>query len=166
MAGDADLHQDAGKNRMRRSALLAAAIIGVGLPVFASAQPAPVVTEPYAPKLADIMGTMQLRHLKLWFAGREKNWALANYELGQIKTSFGDAMRYYPNVPIADMTTMARPSAAIDTAIHLKDAVKFAQAFGELTDACNSCHRSQGLPFIVMKVPTSSPFSNQSFPPK
>ena len=151
---------------MRHSAFLAAMAIGLGLPAFANDQPAPVVTEPYAPRLADIMGATQLRHLKLWFAGREKNWPLAIYELGQIRVSFQEAMKFYPNVPIADMTTMARPAAAIDTAIHLKDASKFAQAFGQLTVACNSCHQSQGLPFIVIRVPTSSPFSNQSFPPK
>ncbi len=151
---------------MKRSAFFAAAAIGLGFPAFAADQPILVPVQPYAPRLADIMGATQMRHLKLWYAGTEKNWPLANYELGRIRASFEDAMRFYPDVPVADMTTMTRPAAAIDTAIHVKDPAKFAAAFGELTAACNSCHRSQGIGFIAIKRPTSSPFSNQSFPPK
>jgi hypothetical protein len=155
-----------GNDRMKQYIFFAAAAIGLALPARADEGNAAIPTKDYAPRLADIMGATQLRHLKLSFAGKEQNWTLANYELGQIKISFQDAMRYYPNVPIADMTIMARPAAAIDGAIQSKDASKFAAAFTDLTAACNSCHRSQGIGFISMKVPTSSPFSNQSFAPK
>lgn len=51
------------------------------LPV--QAEERPVISQPYAPRLGDIMGMTQLRHFKLWYAGREKNWNLAKYELGQ-----------------------------------------------------------------------------------
>jgi hypothetical protein len=64
------------------------------------------------------------------------------------------------------MTIMVRPAAATDRAIQAKDAAKFVAAFGELTTACNVCHKSQGMGFIVIRVPTSSPFSDQSFAPK
>jgi hypothetical protein len=151
---------------MKCSTFLVVAAIGLAFPAFAEDQPILVPSQPFVPRLADIMGATQLRHLKLWYAGKEMNWPLANYELAQIKASFEDAMRFYPDVPVADMTTMARPAAAIDTAIHSKDAAKFATAFGGLTAACNSCHRSQGIAFIAIKLPTSSPFSNQSFPAK
>jgi len=40
------------------------------------------------------------------------------------------------------------------------------KAFGELTTGCNSCHQSTGRGFIVMTVPTASPFGNQSFAPR
>jgi len=39
------------------------------------------------PALADIMTAVQWRHIKLWFAGKFRNWDLANYELRQIKVS-------------------------------------------------------------------------------
>jgi len=67
--------------------LLAAAFV---LPARADDRPA--VAQPYAPRLADIMGATQLRHFKLWYAGTEKNWPLATYELSQIRESFGDAI--------------------------------------------------------------------------
>lgn len=119
----------------------------------------------YLPTLGDIMGAMQLRHFKLWFAGRLKNWDLAAYELDQIKSSFSDAMAFYPGIPLADMTSMGPPAQQIDDAIGTKDSKKFAKAFGDLTGACNSCHQAIGRGFIVIQVPTASPFSNQSFSP-
>jgi hypothetical protein len=140
---------------------LAATLI---LPV--QAEERPVISQPYAPRLGDIMGMTQLRHFKLWYAGREKNWNLARYELGQIRASFGDATTYYPGLPVSDMTTMAKPSALIDAAIQAKDEHKFAQAFGQLTAACDSCHKAQGYGFIVVKVPTASPFNNEVFGPQ
>ena len=41
----------------------------------------------YKPPLGDIMGKIQLRHIKLWFAGKHKNWELAAYEVDEIKAS-------------------------------------------------------------------------------
>jgi len=121
---------------------------------------------PNRPRLGDIMGATQLRHLKLWYAGKEKNWGLAGYELGQIKDSFQDAMTFYPGLPVADMTPMAKPAADIEAAIKAKDGARFATAFNALTGACNACHQAQGLGFIAIKIPTASPFSDQSFAPK
>lgn len=131
----------------------------------AEAQDRPVVSQPYGPRLGDIMGATQLRHMKLWYAGAQKNWPLAQYELGQIKASFGDAMTYYPGLPLADMTIMDKPAAAIGAAIAAKDSQRFASAFRTLTAGCNECHKAQGMGFIQIKVPTASPFANQDFPP-
>ena len=42
---------------------------------------APAPNEAYTPGLGDFMGQIQMRHAKLWFAGKAKNWQLAAYEL-------------------------------------------------------------------------------------
>ena len=34
------------------------------------------------------------------------------------------------------------------------------------TQGCNACHQSMGRGYIVMRVPTEQPFSNQLFPPQ
>ena len=36
------------------------------------------------------MTLQQLRHIKLWFAGRAGNWRLADYEIGELQEGFGD----------------------------------------------------------------------------
>ena len=153
-------------SRVIKSVLGVVASFAAVLAVPALANDRPVVTQPYAPRLSDIMGATQLRHFKLWYAGAEKNWPLANYELGQIKESFGDAMTYYPGLPVSDMTTLAKPAAALDAAIRKQDSEQFARAFRTLTAACNACHEAQGVGFIRIKVPNASPFSNQVFPPR
>ena len=150
---------------MNYSAVFVTLAVGLGFTIFAHGRPA-AGAQSYVPRLGDIMEMTQLRHFKLWYAGKAKNWRLANYELEQIKESFHDAMIFYPGLPVADMTTMAKPAAQIDAAIKSRDSAKFAGAFGELTTACNSCHQSQGYGFIVVKVPTASPFSNELFAPR
>jgi cytochrome c553 len=117
------------------------------------------------------MITTQLRHFKLWHAGRVKNWGLANYELTQIRATFEDATRLFPNILAANMTTLKQPADEVGSAIEAKDGAKFATAFDKLTAACNSCHQADGFGFIAIREPRlspieTSPFSNESFSPK
>ena len=49
----------------------------------------------YKPPLGDIMGKVQLRHIKLWFAGKLANWQLAAYEVDEIKASLESAADLY-----------------------------------------------------------------------
>jgi len=143
-------------------------LIGVflALPAYSQDRPLAAASQSYVPRLGDIMGATQLRHIKLWYAGKEKNWPLAEYELGQIKESFQDAMTYYPGLPAANMTTMAKPASQIGNAIRTKNSTIFGRAFGELTAACNACHQAQGYGHIAIRVPTGSPFTDQTFSPK
>jgi len=48
----------------------------------------------------------------------------------------------------------------------VKDAARFTRGFADLTVACNSCHAAAQVGFIAIQVPTTSPFSDQSFSPK
>lgn len=43
------------------------------------------------------------------------------YELGQIRESFGAVITYCPGLPVSEMTTLAKPSAAIEAAINGKE---------------------------------------------
>lgn len=117
----------------------------------------------YVPRLGDIMDTVQSRHIKLWFAGKAQNWELAAYELRQLEAGLIEAATLYPGIPATNVTTMAQPAQAISDAIEAKDSRRFAKAVSEFTNGCNGCHQSIGRGFIVMRVPTDSPFSNQVF---
>lgn len=119
----------------------------------------------YFPRLGDLMSTMQIRHLKLWFAGRSDNWPLASYEVELMMENFRDIAVLYPNVPVADVEMLIQPTRDISAAIDAKDAAKFSHAYAELTAACNACHQAIGRDYIVIQVPTASPFSNQVFAP-
>ena len=135
--------------------------------LFAAAQPA---REPYAPGLGEFMTATQLRHAKLWFAGKENNWDLAAYEIDEIAEGLEDAEKQFPThdgIPVADMI-----KANIDPAVEelrkaagAKSSTKFVIAFDKLTNACNTCHAGANKQFIRIQRPISSPLSNQKFAP-
>jgi hypothetical protein len=67
--------------------LVVAAIVALSASaMFAAAQPA---RESYEPGLGEFMTATQLRHAKLWFAGKQNNWDLAAYEIDEIKEGLG-----------------------------------------------------------------------------
>lgn len=120
----------------------------------------------YVPKLGDIMNAVQSRHMKLWFAGKAKNWGLADYELRELQAGLVEAAVLYEGIPVSNVTTMAKPVQSIADAIKAKDTKLFAKGVGELTDGCNACHQSMQRGFIAIRVPTEQPFSNQVFAPR
>ena len=147
---------------MKYFAVIGALFIGLILAPLAVAQ-----QELYRPPLGDIMGKIQLRHIKLWFAGKTGNWELATYEVEEIKTSLESAADLYRGIPVELVTNTADPIQAIREAIEAKDSAAFAKGYGEFTAACNGCHQGIGRSFIVIQKPTASPFTDQSFsPPK
>jgi hypothetical protein len=154
---------------MKRHAIAATLAAGMSFPVFADEQGRS--QQIYLPRLGELMVTTQLRHFKLWYAAKVRNWDLANYELTQINASFDDATKFYPNIPAADMTSMRQPADEVGKAIKAKYSAKFVKAFSSLTSACNSCHDAAGFGFISIREPRvspieTSPFSDESFSPK
>jgi len=148
-----------------RGSIVALLVVCWSIPL-AIAQSGTNADDRFAPRLADIMSTAQLRHMKLWFAGEAPNWELAAFELGQLKASLVEAASLYPGIPVSNVTTMAASVQSLAEAIAAKDSHNFATAYGDLTVGCNTCHQSLGREFIVMRVPTASPFSDQVFPPQ
>jgi len=150
---------------MKRIIFIAAIIVSSA--VLAAAQPA---KEPYQPGLGEFMTATQLRHAKLWFAGKNNNWALAAYEIDEIKEGLEDAAKYHANndgVPVAELIkAIIDPRLEqLEKAIEGKSSTQFAAAFDELTNGCNSCHAKAGKPFIRIQRPTTPPVNNQNFAP-
>jgi hypothetical protein len=142
------------------------ALIGALLICLISAPLAVAQQDSHLPKLGDIMSATQLRHIKLWFAGKLQNWELAAFEVEQIKGGLEDAAQLYLEIPVEYVTNTAAPIQLIRDAIEAKDSTKFSKAFNDLTAACNACHQAIGRGFIVIQAPTASPFSDQSFSPR
>ena len=116
------------------------------------------------------MTLQQARHAKLWLAGTRRNWALAAYELGELREGFGDARDLHAThegVPVASLVDKLTPAPleAIDKAIKAKDLPGFRRSFADLTMACNTCHRAANHGFIVITQPGASSFTNQRFAP-
>jgi len=147
-------------------AVLAAAAVALAFPLAASAEQ----QKPFTPGLGEIMTLQQMRHLKLWFAGRSGNWDLADYELDELKEGFEDIGTYFPTkdgVPTGPMAAaiVEKEVAELDKAIKAKNAKGFVAAFDRLTASCNACHQASKKEFIVVQRPTGNPYANQSFAP-
>ncbi|MBV8501595.1 MAG: hypothetical protein JO006_07755 [Paucibacter sp.] len=143
----------------------------VTLPVGAAeSQPATPPSAAYTPGLGEFMSTIQLRHAKLWFAGKGKNWALAAYELDELKEAFEEVGKYQPafdGKPIAKLIgpMTAAPIAQLEHAIQAKDMVGFSKGFDALSHACSACHQATEHGFILIQRPVSPPMTNQRYEP-
>jgi len=137
----------------------------------ASEKQAEVAKDGYVPGMGEIMGATQMRHAKLWFAGKAANWELAAYELDEIEEGLDDAAKYHPvfkkDAPISTLLQKftVQPLRDIRAAIEAKDRAKFKKSFNSLTAACNACHQAASQGFIVIKQPgvLRGEFSNQEF---
>ncbi|MCJ2179251.1 hypothetical protein [Novosphingobium album (ex Hu et al. 2023)] len=164
---------------MRKKQARILASLALTCAIFATAcskklqEPAPEATKaqpPYVIGLGEIMGLTQMRHAKLWFAGKAENWPLAAYELDELREGFDDAMLYHPHhrnvpYPLTQMVPEFVSSSldALDKAIKARNRPNFDKAFDSLTAGCNACHREANFGFNVLKRPTAPPYSNQSF---
>jgi hypothetical protein len=127
-------------------------------------------SQAYTPGLGEFMLATQTRHAKLWWAGRARNWDLADYEIDELKEGLEDVVKYIPtfkDIPVGKMieSIMDAPIENVEKAIKAKDRARFVVAFDKLTEACNTCHHSANRGFIAIRRPTTSAFSNQSFSP-
>jgi hypothetical protein len=126
---------------------------------------------PYHPGLGELMTAfVQPRHTKLGLAGMAQNWALAAYELDELKETFEDVGELVPkhgqlDIPQAIGATMQRPMDALDKAIKAKNKEAFSEAYADLTTGCNACHQSAGHPMIVIQAPSvgQTSFPDQNF---
>jgi hypothetical protein len=154
---------------MMTTRLALALATGMTLAAAAAAQQAAEGPPPYRPGLGDLMTTtVQPRHTKLAFAGREKNWTYAAYELRELEEAFDRLAVQWPQwqrVRIAELVeTMIRdPLYELGLAIKDKNEAQYAAAYGKLTEACNACHQAAKRPFVVIQEPKETAFPDQDF---
>ena len=120
----------------------------------------------YKPGFGEFMGSIQVHHEKLWFAGINQNWKLADFEINEIKEALEDIQTYCADRPeIKSLPVINNPLDSINHAIEQKDVSTFKNSFITLTNTCNNCHQSTEHGFNVICIPTTPPFSNQEFSP-
>jgi hypothetical protein len=81
----------------------------------------PPLTEPGRPTaavaaLAEIMGKIQMRHLKLWYAIKAKSSDLLTYEIDHVSDTFATAVILYRNIPVERIAAASKPLGAIEVA--------------------------------------------------
>lgn len=128
------------------------------------------IPKAYVPGLEQFMNVILIEHNKLWFAAKARNWALAEYELGEIKEIMGDVQDFVPtfkNLPLADMVdaVITKEVVELEKSIEAKNYKAFIAGYDKLTAACNACHQGTENGFVVIKRPTQPTFTNQDYRP-
>jgi len=125
------------------------------------------LAQTYRPGLGEFMMGIQVHHAKIWYAGKNQNWALANFEVGEIKETLEDVKQYCYDRPEVKSLPIIYPALdSLSNAIKAKSPQAFEKSFVLLTNSCNTCHQSTHHEFNVIKTPETPPFTNQEFKAK
>lgn len=122
------------------------------------------LSKTYKPGFGEFMGNIQIHHAKLWFAGENKNWKLADFEMNEIKENLEGIQKYCSDrteTKSIGMINLAMDS--LSNSILKKNKEMFQRNYTDLTNSCNSCHQATNHEYNVIVVPKNPPFSNQDF---
>lgn len=131
-----------------------------------------VISEPsekpaFIPETAEMMNSIQRYHLKLWFAGQNEHWELADFQLHELEEVFETMELFKADKDYIPLLPMIYPPIEnLEETIKSGDKNRFEEGFNQLTNTCNTCHKSTGHPYITIKIPETNPYSNQSFVPQ
>ena len=120
-----------------------------------------------SPSASVAMADVGFHWSNLWFAGQAGNWPLATFYFNEARNHVRWMTRINPNpkgpdgMPVdvkgifdgIDTSTFAAVTAAIDK----KDGKEFETAYRGALEACYSCHKSVGRPYLRPTIPKSQP---------
>jgi hypothetical protein len=124
-------------------------------------------TAMYKPGFGEFMTYIQIHHAKLWFAGKNKNWKLAEFELNEITETVESIKKFQKEREETKALQILEPAVgSIKSAIQKENPAQFVESFAALTKTCNTCHQAVKFEFNVVKIPDTPPFTNQDFTKK
>jgi len=125
------------------------------------------LSEVYKPGFGEMMNSIQSHHLKLWYAGKNKNWKLAEFEIKELNEVVENIEKFQGKRKETELISMMNPALdSLKMAINKKDDDLFVNSYTGLTNSCNSCHKLTDFEFNIVKLPEGEPpFPNQNFKP-
>ena len=122
-----------------------------------------------APSASVAMADVGFHFSNLWFAGQKENWPLATYYFNESRNHIRWLVRInpMPKGPTGDLVDLQGIFDGIDTSVlkdlkdtlDRKDSAGFAVAYRQTMEACYSCHKAVGRPYLRPMIPTTSPQS-------
>jgi len=126
-----------------------------------------------APELGQQMLELQIRHDRLWWAGKAGNWNLAYYMVSELSEALrgieetnGDAPELQPEKLSEIMPAIMDPAIRdVQEALAKKDPAAFASAYDRLSASCNACHAKAGVEFLHIQRPKTPLLDNLRYAP-
>src|SRR6476661_1770414 len=153
---------------------VAGVALGLGLPALSAQQRAGRGPQPptldqvpqeiltlrqQVPTNSTIMMDVQWHWTNLWWAGKKRNWPLAQYYFNESRGHIQQLVRKNPTIRNqVDNTDVELQGifdgidtsslAMVKSAIEKKDALGFEKDYKIMLESCYSCHKSVGRPYI------------------
>src|SRR5690625_7671340 len=110
------------------------------------------------------MGGLQNHHNKLWFAGTNENWELADFALHEIEEIVEDIKMLHANREETQSIFIIEPALeAMDEAVDNQNLSQFKEEYINLTKSYNNCHKSCGYIFNTYITPTYPSYHNHYY---
>jgi hypothetical protein len=110
-----------------------------------------------APNQPAVMTLVAHHFNNLWFAAADRNWPLADYYLGEVRSNLKWAVRIRPKrtgpageIDLAGIVESLDDTqlAGLQKAIHDQRSAAFDRAYDETAVACSACHQAIGKPYL------------------
>jgi hypothetical protein len=121
------------------------------------------------PSNSHIMEDVSFHYSNLWFAGQKKNWPLAMFYYNESRNHIRWLLQKNPTTktPEGEVVNLQGIFDGIDTSslpmlkksIEDKNLAEFTSAYKLMLEACYSCHKSAGRPYLRPMIPTVPPQS-------
>lgn len=92
------------------------------------------------------------RYAELYWAGADRNWDYASYQLGKIETAVARGVERRPR-RAASARMLDGAVGVVRQSLASRDPGAFDAAFVQLTATCNACHQAERVPFIRVVPP-------------
>jgi len=128
------------------------------------------------PDQAHAMADVGYHFANLWFAAEKRNWPLARFCFNETRSHLRWAVRIIPvrknpagqDVDIKGILDAVDSGVLADvgTAIEAEDQARFVATYRQALEACYSCHKASGMPFLRPQVPTAPAAPILNFDPE
>ncbi|WP_026712764.1 hypothetical protein [Flavobacterium daejeonense] len=94
------------------------------------------------------------RYQELYWAGQDKNWEYAEYQLEKIQKAIENGLERRPKRAKSAAYFLTSVLPEMKKSLEKKDSLVFNKSFQDLTVNCNNCHAMEKVPYFSVKTPT------------
>lgn len=93
------------------------------------------------------------RYQELYWAGQDKNWDYAAYQLNKLRKAIKNGLERRPKRAQSAQHFLSVALPELEQTIVAKDSTQFTEKFNTLTVNCNACHGMERVPYFTVKTP-------------
>ncbi|MDR4988676.1 MAG: hypothetical protein RG741_07570 [Bacteroidales bacterium] len=93
------------------------------------------------------------RYNELYWAGKDGNWAYAEYQLEEMLEGLEKGFVRRPQREASALQFVEQAAPRLLQTIQAGDQAAFMDAFTRFASSCNTCHAMEDVPFIQMIIP-------------